>query len=264
VIAVGLDLGQVGDFAALAALEPVGEALHARHLDRWRRVSYPDSVRRVAALFATPELKGAMLVVDATGVGLAVYQALQEAMPNVSIIGASVTSGASVSSKGDGRFGVPKVDLIDACRLLLEQGKLRISEQLPLAKVLIQEFIGYQVRVTKHAHETFGAASGAHDDLLFSTALAAWYFTAATPPTRARWRSTTGRGSASGRGTARPRGPSRRPRYGTRFGIWGSTRRRTGKRTPACADPGVQFLTPAKGDGSGEGEACAARRFGRK
>jgi hypothetical protein len=182
VIALGLDLGQVGDFAALAALEQVGEALHARHLDRWRRVSYPDTVRRVAALFATPELKGAVLVVDATGVGLAVYQELREAMPNVRILGASVTSGASVSSKGDGRFGVPKVDLIDACRLLLEQGKLRISEQLPLAKVLIQEFIDYRVRITKAANETFGAASGAHDDLLFSVALAAWYFSAVPQP----------------------------------------------------------------------------------
>jgi hypothetical protein len=163
-------------------LQACDPELQVRHLDRWRGVSYPATCRRVAALYAAPELRGTPLVVDATGVGRAVLEALREALPAVNVIGVTATAGVSVSSRGWGRFGVPKLDLIDAARVLLEQGRLKIAEGMPLAGVLVQELIDYRVKITKAAHETFGAAAGTHDDLLFAMALGAWFLTSTQQP----------------------------------------------------------------------------------
>ena len=72
---LGLDLGQVSDYTALAIVEKLGrhgdEAFHLRHLERLALgTSYPDVARHVKALLATEELaQKTQCVVDATGVG---------------------------------------------------------------------------------------------------------------------------------------------------------------------------------------------------
>jgi hypothetical protein len=70
---VGLDLGQANDYTAIAVVEEAGNALHVRHLERFRHTLYPDVADRVEVLMDSPQLKGkAELTIDATGVGPAV------------------------------------------------------------------------------------------------------------------------------------------------------------------------------------------------
>ncbi|MFN0165802.1 MAG: hypothetical protein ACKV22_05165 [Bryobacteraceae bacterium] len=45
---------------------------------------------------------------------------------------------------GDGRWHVPKQQLVETLAVLIEQRKLQIAAQLPLAKVLLQELAGFE------------------------------------------------------------------------------------------------------------------------
>ena len=77
--AVGLDLGQAQDYSALAVVEHAGRSrdrpLLVRHLHRWPLgTAYPAIVADVAATLAAPPLPaGAVLAIDRTGVGRAVF-----------------------------------------------------------------------------------------------------------------------------------------------------------------------------------------------
>jgi hypothetical protein len=70
---------------------------------------------------------------------------------------------------------VPKKELVNSLRLLLENGRLRIARKLPGVDVLVRELLNFQVKITASAHETFGAwRQGTHDDLVLALALSAW------------------------------------------------------------------------------------------
>src|SRR5262245_20606530 len=76
VFITGLDLGQIGDFTALATVERTeveegGKKVRhfaGRHLVRWPlKTSYTSIVKDVVELFERPPLSGSVLCVDATG-----------------------------------------------------------------------------------------------------------------------------------------------------------------------------------------------------
>ncbi len=70
-IVIGADLGQAQDPTALAVAEVHTPEIHVRHLERLPLgTPYPKVVERIADL--VDKLPGAVLVVDATGVGRAV------------------------------------------------------------------------------------------------------------------------------------------------------------------------------------------------
>jgi hypothetical protein len=172
---VGLDLGQVNDFAALAALhkQPDG-VLHLRALSRKRGRSYPRLVEDVAAFLGRPDMAGAVLAVDMTGVGRPVVDALRVAMPGRAILGITATSGASVTAGGPWCLNIPKKILVSTVLLLLQGRRLVIGSELPLAEMLVKELTRFKVKVTAHANEAFEADQGEHDDLVFALALACW------------------------------------------------------------------------------------------
>jgi hypothetical protein len=176
---LGLDLGQAADYTALAAIEqvPVGGGrpeLHVRHLQRFRLgTSYPSIVEQVALLMATPQLAGASLLVDGTGVGVAVVDLLRHAKLRLTSV--TVTGGDQVTRDDRGGIRVPKRDLVAAAQVALQSGCLKIAAALPDAQTLVRELLAYRVTISATGHDSYAAwREQDHDDLVFAVALACW------------------------------------------------------------------------------------------
>jgi hypothetical protein len=183
---IGLDLGQTTDFAALAVLErgsgnavmPVveGPSYAVRHLARFPLgTPYTSIVSEVARLANTPTLACSALVVDQTGVGRPVVDAFRQASLSARLVPATITSGSTVKRTADGSLHVPKKQLVTVLQEVLQAGRLQVARRLPLASVLVQELLNFRVQITEAANETFGAASGEHDDIVLAVALACWH-----------------------------------------------------------------------------------------
>jgi hypothetical protein len=178
---LGLDLGQVSDYSALAIDHQTGERAsrqHAvRHLRRWPlQTAYPEIVQDVAAL--TAKLPGCGLCVDVTGVGRAVFDLFRRArMANVKLVPVTITGGAGVRPHALGGWSVAKGDLVSATQAALQTGRLGIAADLAEAKVLVQELQVFTSKVNlATAHVSFEAwREKDHDDLVLAVALAVWY-----------------------------------------------------------------------------------------
>ena len=175
---VGVDVGQRNDWTAVAIL--TGPTLAA--LDRVRQESYDTVVDRVAALLERPGLTDATVVLDETGVGIAVGDMLDRELRATrkarQLVRVMITGGTLVSRVSDG-FHVPKRDLVTATALALEGGTLRIPTALPLAGTLVEELANFKVKIGAGGHDSYGAGAdwrdGNHDDLVLAVALAVWY-----------------------------------------------------------------------------------------
>lgn len=205
---VGLDLGQMKDYTALAVLEvgnpPPGTehpAYNLRHLERIAlHTSYPEIVERVKALMDNPALvtftprptparhdpvaiadwhrcphyeKRPDLVVDATGVGVAVRDMLRDAGLHFTPV--SITGGDTATYDA-GTWRVPKRDLVAAVQVLLQSSRLKFAAGMQHVDTLTRELLNFQVKINPQtAHDSYGAwREGTHDDLVLAVALAAW------------------------------------------------------------------------------------------
>jgi hypothetical protein len=196
---VGLDLGQAGDYTAIAVVEKVGQFeteqqtvregaitytkpvqvelpphLYCRQLARADiGTKYPQIVRNTTAMLAMPELEGATLVVDGTGVGRAVIDMFLEAGLKPKAV--HVTSGTN-SHFENGYWRVPKKDLVAAAVAPLQDKRLLFTATSPLNEILAKEMMNFKIKITEAANETFGAwRSGENDDLIFAVMLACWW-----------------------------------------------------------------------------------------
>jgi hypothetical protein len=186
--AIGVDLGQQQDNTAIAILESL-ELVHdvrdpatyeqrrerrtrLRHLHRVRLgTSYPDVVRVIKDLAASPVLEGrCTVVVDATGVGAPVVDLLNRAGMRARVIPVTITAGDRENSDGRG-FRVPRRDLIAGLQVLFEDRKFEISRGLANTKPLIDE-----LALLRGNLSTTG-----HDDLVFALSLAWWWTRKRTP-----------------------------------------------------------------------------------
>jgi hypothetical protein len=200
---IGLDLGRIRDFTAIAVLEravlkkefdPAVFAfrkevqIHLRHLERVPiGTPYPDVVDRVAQITRSPELTGPIhLAVDNTGVGAAVMDLLRLARPQATLMPVTITAGDS-ENVCDGAHRVPKRDLIVGLQVLLQRGGLRIAAGLKGAPALLAEMMAMQVKVSAAGNEQYAAwREGTHDDLVFAVALACWSVGKAYPKRKAQ------------------------------------------------------------------------------
>jgi len=209
---IGLDLGQLNDYTALAIAERIeppvaslsaypwqpghplyekGKHLvstpqppllkvqayyHLRHLQRFPlRTSYPSIVAEVKALVSLPELDDDVtLVVDHTGVGVAVFDMLEDADLPCPLYGVTIHGGNTVTYER-GRYAVPKRDLITFMQVLLQHTRLRIAKDLPDAGTLTKELLEYRLKIDPTtAHDSYNAREGKHDDVILAAALACW------------------------------------------------------------------------------------------
>lgn len=184
---IGLDLGQASDYSALIVIQRLIEAgesvYHVRRLERIRGEAYPDISQKVLAVMRSPALAGKTdLVVDQTGVGRPVVDLLRQ--EGLSLQAVSIHGGATVSREGlDWR--VPKRDLVGVLQVVLQSGRLKISNKLKLAAVLQAEMLNFKVKIDPiTAHDSYSAwRDNEHDDLVLSAALAVWWAERAPKPT---------------------------------------------------------------------------------
>lgn len=185
---VGLDLGQSADYSALVILErrgfsPQNYTFDCRFLKRWElRTSYPqtveDTVRYVNSQSLNADVRmRPVLAVDATGCGAAVIDLFRREHLSGKLVPILITAGDSVSRDGD-TVRVPKRDLVGAIAVALQSGKLKISEELPLTKILTAELQNFKAKITNSGNDTYGAGAewrvGNNDDLVLALAMALW------------------------------------------------------------------------------------------
>lgn len=195
---VGIDLGQTADFTAISVIERLPKFeeqqkrvtkygvsfyktvkveqpphLHCRQLQRVELgTKYPVIVAKTKAMLSLEALRGALLVVDGTGVGRAVIDMFRAA--GLRPIAVNITGGSSVHFD-EGYWYVPKRDLVAAVQVPLQDKRLLFAQESEFNEVLVKEMLDFKVKITESANDTYGAwREGQHDDLLFSVMLASW------------------------------------------------------------------------------------------
>ena len=195
---VGLDLGQSADYTALAVVQkvPVYDAetgkhskeLHLKHLERYPlKTPYTDIADQVKSLlsgppFTTPALLNGRLarpttelIVDKTGVGVAVTDLLKERRLNY--ITVTITGlGQKVNRHGTREYSVPKQDLVSALEVPFHKGTLKVAKGLEGWPKLREELLNFRRKQnTRTAHISYEHwRESDHDDLVLAAALACW------------------------------------------------------------------------------------------
>lgn len=184
---LGVDLGQAGDYAAAASVRlrtatpdfvgPPYPKLRCVALRRWPLgTDYCEIVADVL------DLRADVTVVDFTGVGRPVVDILRKEAGRrnfrgrirpVSIVASNARGRMKHEERGS-HWIVPKVDLISSIALW-QQKRLLALPAVPETKLLIHEMSEFRMRYTKAANMQFGAAPGAHDDLVIAFGLACWW-----------------------------------------------------------------------------------------
>ena len=187
---IGVDLGQAQDYTAISILEKIEkfgyirnqykEAMYfCRYLERVAlNTPYPSIVEKVVKIYKKlkeePATGRPMLILDSTGVGRPVFDMFKET--EIRPAGINIHGGSTVTK--DGPFhNVPKRDLVGVLQVLFQTGRLKVSEQLPDAKTLIDELLNFKVKININtAHDSYEAwREGIHDDLVLAVACAAWW-----------------------------------------------------------------------------------------
>ena len=183
---LGVDLGQKQDPTALALVrrvehrDPYGgpgfDGLAVVGLERVPLgTPYPLVVDRLWRLTHRLDLLGQVkVVVDATGVGSPVVEAMRAAGLGAEVTAVTITGGAAETHKGLD-YHVPKQDLMMGLQLLLEKRELKISRKVGEAGALVKELVNMRAQTGVRGRVRVGAeAFGEHDDLVMAVALAVW------------------------------------------------------------------------------------------
>lgn len=187
----GADLGQQRDPSAVVFVEAVGERtlsglrlptqLHVRHCERLPLgTPYGRVVGRIAELHEATWATDPHLVVDQSGVGRPVVEALRER--RVPVVAATITGGNSETRvrrirPRDEDWTVSRARLFQVLSGVVYSGRLRISADLgPAARLLLQELEDLEARTSAAGQERVAVASGAdhHADLVSALSLAVW------------------------------------------------------------------------------------------
>jgi hypothetical protein len=193
---VGCDLGQLVDFTAAVVVrrslsiggtgrierDSQGRPHYRFDLSAIRRyplgTTYTSIIAHLAEQLKRPELgPRPKLVLDGTGVGVAVVEMFRSALkdlPRVEVYNITITSGRAVTPITRFDIHCAKLQLCGAIRAALESGRLKVPPGLEHADTLKKELQDFKIKITDAANETFSAREGAHDDLVLATALPIW------------------------------------------------------------------------------------------
>lgn len=180
---IGADLGRQHDPAAFAVLErshndaqDYFDVLGVYQLPL--RTSYPEVIRFLAAMAAHPDLVGKVqVVVDATGVGLAVMDMVLDSPSGLAELAwfITITGGDRKFSQDGCHFKVPKKDLVGALQLVLQERRVRMDPGNEGATVLRKELYAFTMTRTFSGQITFEAESKRdHDDMVIALMLPVW------------------------------------------------------------------------------------------
>lgn len=171
---IGIDLGKRRDHTAIAIVERAGAQLLVRHLERVALgTPYMGVVTRVADMVR--ELRDCAVVVDGTGVGEPVVEALRRAGLGCEITAVTITGGEREVRSGS-RSNVPKQDLMARVQIAIEKGELRVARRVADAGALVKELLSVRARegLSPGSVRIGADGYGEHDDLVIAVALACW------------------------------------------------------------------------------------------
>ena len=123
------------------------------------------------------------LVVDQTGVGVAVVDLLRDAGFD-GLVAVTIHGGdAVIAVESDREYRVPKRELAGAVQVALQRRRLRVVADFDLAAVLSAELENFRARISlTTGHDSYRAGEDwrtddptKHDDLVLSVALALWW-----------------------------------------------------------------------------------------
>lgn len=203
---IGLDLGQARDYTAAVIVERLHTVTnelreradgtsyyvtqdhwHVRHIQRFDLgTPYPAVVAQIGELLSRKELRySTVLRIDATGVGRAVMDMFRETYLNEKM--GDFRPQPITISAGSSRSGnsVPKTDLVAGIQIPLQEGPLKISEDIPLADKLRQELSDFRVKISASGNDMYEAVrESAHDDLVLALAMAVFRIHRKSEPRR--------------------------------------------------------------------------------
>ncbi len=183
---IGLDLGQLQDHSARAVVR-VDDGLHApgggdpsphlhvTGLHRWPlKTKYATIVADTAAfLAALPAGERRHLIIDGTGVGVAVLEQFDAA--RIPYEAVSIHGGQATTREGR-LWRVAKKTLVAAVQVPLQNRLLTVEPPaMPHAQELRAELGNFRHIITAAANDTYAAWREAdHDDLVLALAIACW------------------------------------------------------------------------------------------
>jgi hypothetical protein len=113
------------------------------------------------------------LVVDATGVGRPVLDAMRER--GLRPIGVTITGGTDVNKRAPDDWRVPKRILASRLQVVLQSERIKIAAEMPLTPLLVRELEAFRAKISIGGNETFEAwREQDHDDLVLAAAMAVW------------------------------------------------------------------------------------------
>jgi hypothetical protein len=203
---IGVDLGRVYDAAAIVVIEdklvqrpttaqPITRKIKpmdapsmltriygAIEVGRMVGVSYTEIAMRIATLVEHPRIsRPYSLVLDTTGVGIAIWDMLCAPPYRLSPVGITSTAGKAVTESMSG-YNVPKVDLMTNLEILLDQERFSWAAGMEDAETYREQMDHMKIELKKKK-ETFGADDDRiHDDYPSATAVALWFAEKILPP----------------------------------------------------------------------------------
>jgi hypothetical protein len=166
------------DFTALSMIECLDDSLALRDL-RHLPIDQSFTEQQETILKAVAKIQASgrsvTLVGDSTGLGKPQLHLLREKRL-CRVIGIWLTAGNTVGGSFDDKT-VPKVDVITAAQLALEQRLITWNKRLELANIFARELRGYRFKVRASGSTELGNHRGDsdHDDLVLSVAMACWW-----------------------------------------------------------------------------------------
>lgn len=203
---VSVDLGKIKDYATINILEdrliqrpttrqpmtpniPIYDvpSMLTRvydliELGEMRGVSYPEVAAKISRVCMHPKISQPYtLVVDATGVGIAVCDLLRGPPYFLSPVGITITGGHQVTESEWG-YNVPKQSIVEILEVLLETERLKIAEDLEHLQDFKDQILDF-VKGPNKRGQSYGAENDEiHDDFVMGTAIGLWYAEKILPP----------------------------------------------------------------------------------
>ena len=187
----GIDLGQRRDRTAIAIVERAEVISELPDPVTWQRArSMRHQVRHLERLplglpytavlehierigRALSNTGPCTLVVDATGVGLPIVDALRFPGAPWRLMPVTIGYGGH-NAWSDGFWRVPKRDLIAGLQLGLEEGGFVIARELREADALIEELVSMRATARPSGATQYASPGAKHDDLAIALSLAWW------------------------------------------------------------------------------------------
>lgn len=178
---LGLDEAKVRDWSALSAVGvEIAQGTNMYSLvgiSKKQGLPYDQIVDWVVSQFKKPVFNigvshPPVLVMDNTGVGVAVYDLFVKAGMTPQAI--TITSGSNFTV--DQNFiNLGKARLIGTFLAAYDSGRIKVNPNLPAWPLLEKEMLSFRGEPSSSGNIKFNSVEGSHDDMLFSFALAIWY-----------------------------------------------------------------------------------------